>query len=83
MHCLASKVDNTFMRHNEIRDTIGKFVVDVGHDAETETSLQLFQGGNFDNRSITGKEKTRLDIEANGLWRHRFTVSFDALLGTL
>ena len=50
------------LRHNEIKDTIAKFMDKVCHDVEIEPLLQPLQGESFDNKSFTREEEAHLVI---------------------
>ena len=76
LHC--SKGGYTHLRHNELWDTIAKFMNDVC-DVEIEPLLQPLQGEGFDNKSTARKEEARLNIKTNGLWKHRLWVCFFGL----
>ena len=66
----------TQLRRDEFRDTIAGFNDNVCHDLEIYFLQHWLPAKSFDNKSKTGEEKTRLDIKANGQWRHSFTRCF-------
>ena len=49
---------------------------EVCFDVEIEPTFQPLQGESFDSKTTTTEDEARLDIEANGLWGHRFTQYF-------
>ena len=66
----------TYIRHNEIRDTIVNLMNEVCINVETEQKLQPLQGESYVNISTTTEDEDWLDIKTNGLWCLRCSRAF-------
>ena len=59
------------MRHNEIRDILGKLISEVSTSTRIEPPLQPVTGETFVRQSTTREDDARPDIYARGFWGGR------------
>ena len=65
------------IRHNELRDIIGDFLTEVGHNVAIDPVLQPLNGEVFLARSTTTSDEARSDIRAAGFWTGREDAFLD------
>ena len=65
------------IRHNELRDLIGKLLSEVCHNVAIEPTLASLSGEKLQRRSTNTAPEARLDVRARGFWSRQEDAFFD------